>query len=152
MTAGGGERWTVGTDESVNVTGRYTFTTPSGAPIDQSDSVTIHYHEGSSAIMAFSGGARIMATAHAGLRVDARVTLGNARDTVSVDATPTSEPGTPAGFVLQPGTKTNPPLVFSNTPSQPTTLSGPAISNLPTAIGTGVRRTWTVTAGWFWTF
>jgi hypothetical protein len=151
VTAGGGERWTLGSAESVNVTGRYTFTTPSGAPIDERDSVTILYHQGASPIMAFSGGARIVATAHAGLRVDARITLGKDRDAVSVDATPTSEPGTPAGFVLQPGTRTNPPLVFSNTPSQPTTLRGPAISNVPTAIGTGVRRTWTVTAGWFWT-
>jgi hypothetical protein len=152
VTGGAGERWTLGTAESVNVTGRYTFTTPSGAPIDERDSVTILYHQGPSPIMAFSGGARIVATAHAGLRVDARITVGKDRDAVSIDVTPASEPGTPAGFVLQPSTRTNPPLVFSNTPSQPTTLSGPPFANLPTATGTGVRRTWTVTAGWFWTF
>jgi hypothetical protein len=151
-TAGGGYRLTAGADEAVNVTGRYTFATPTGAPIDQTDSVTIHYHTGSTGIMAFSGGARIMVNAHSGLRVDARMTTGKNRDSVSVDAMPTSVPGTPAGFVLQPGTKTNPPLVFSNTPDHQTTLSGPAVDNLATALGTGWRRTWTVTVGWFWAF
>lgn len=150
LTIGGGERWTVDS-EAVHVTGRYTFTTSNGAPIDETDAVTIHYHSGPTPIMSFGGGARVVIKAHAGLRVDARMTAGRNRDNISVDAMPTSVAGAPAGFVLQPPTRTNPPLVFSNTPDQPTTLRGPAISSLATARGTGWRRTWTVTVGWFWT-
>lgn len=149
-SVGMGERGRIGGVDSVGVTGRYTFLTPSGAEVDETDSATLHYHGGWTTVAAFGAGARLLVGRHSGIRVDASVTTGPDRDGVTVDEQPFSRLGTRSGFVFQPATGTVGSIVFSNTPSQPTSLSGPAVLNQTTAAGRGWRSVWTVAVGWFW--
>lgn len=151
-SVGFGARGWMGAVETVNVTGRYTFMTSAGAPIDETDSVTLRYGGGWTTVAAFGGGARLMLGPRSGVRVDVALTTGMDPDVVTVDEQPSSRTGTPAGFVLQPGTRVNVPIVFSNTPAQPTTLGGPPILNQTSATGHGWRSVWALSAGWFWRF
>jgi len=152
VLAGGGERSVVGADETASLRGSYNFTTSSGVPIAQSDTVTLTYSGGHGLVALFGGGLRQYLTARSGLRVDVRAILGHKTDEVTLSVTPSSQTGMPSGFLVQNPPLSNGTIVFSNTPSQQSTLSGPTVSNLETAEGTGWRWTWETTVGWFWRF
>ena len=149
---GGGERSVLGSDQTVSIRGSYSFTTSGGVPIAQADSVTLTYTGGHSLVSMFGGGLRQYFTAQSGLRVDARAMLGHKSDEVTLDVAPSSQAGTPAGFFVQNPPLSNGTIVFSNTPSQQSTLGGPPSTNLTTAMGAGWRWTWEITIGWFWRF
>jgi hypothetical protein len=152
VTAGVGIRARVGDDPTVTLTGNYAFTAPGGVPIAETDKVSLRYHTSNSALFAFGAGLRHWVTSSGGIRLDFRATLGSETTSVHVDATPSSTTGTPGGFVVQQPANGNATIVFSNTPSQRTSLSGPAVVDLATAAASGFRFQWALTAGWFWRF
>jgi hypothetical protein len=152
VTIGGGERTPIGAVQSVTLTGHYSFVSPSGVPIQQTDAVTMHYGQGHAVVFDVGGGVRRFVTARSGLRVEAIGFVGHASDHLSVDVLPSAPAGTPAGFVVQNPPLSNGTIVFSNTPSQRSTLSGPPVTNLVTATGSSWRWVWQVTASWFWRF
>lgn len=151
LILGGGERTTIGANESVNLRGTYSFAS-NRIPIAETDSVLMTYAVGHSLGPVLGGGIRQFFTQRTGLTVDARASLGHQSDQLRLTVTPSSQTGAPSGFVVQNPPQSNGTIVFSNTSSQQGTLSGPPIVGLTTAAGTGWRWDWTVTTGWFWRF
>jgi hypothetical protein len=150
LTLGAGQRRTIGSMQTVALTGSYQFVTPGGAPIRETDSVAMRYASGHTVVAEVGVGFRQLVTAHSGFRVDARGLVGTFGDQLSIDISPSSRMGSPPGFFVQNPPTSNGTIVFSNTPTQQTSLSGSPVTNLTTATGTGVHWTWLATVSWFW--
>jgi hypothetical protein len=150
LTIGAGQRRTMDSTQTVTLTGSYQFVTSGGAPISETDSVAMRYVSGHAVVTEVGVGLRQLVTTHSGFRVDARGVIGAFGDQLSIDISPSSRTGSPPGFIVQNPPTSNGTIVFSNTPTQQTSLSGSPVTNLTTATGTGLHWTWLATVSWFW--
>jgi hypothetical protein len=146
---------------SATLQGNYQFQNASGAQFNESDNVTVRdARAGHSVATILGGGVKYRVSPRWGIRVDARVSLGQNSTRTVVDATPHVVLGTvPAGRVtlnadptIQFGNSSDPVTAIGVTAVAPSTLTGPPISGLRTLSGSGVATHVTITAGLFWRF
>jgi hypothetical protein len=161
-TFGAGLISIVGNTPSATLRGNYQFLLPSGAPINETDTVTVR-EAGDSETLAgiLGGGVKYQVSPRWGIRLGLRVALSkNAANTV-VDASPNVALGQrPAGRGVLGA---EPSIQFSNNSSDPvtalgvtavaaSTLTGPTIIGLRTFSGSGLSSHTNLTAGIFWRF
>ena len=161
-TFGAGLISITGKAPSATLRGNYQFLLPNGAPIDETDNVTIR-DAGDNHTFAgiLGGGVKYRVSPRWGIRLGVRVALSrNAANTV-VDATPNVALGQrPSGRGVLGA---EPSIQFSNNSSDPvtalgvtavaaSTLTGTALSELRTFSGRGVSTHTNITAGIFWRF
>jgi hypothetical protein len=161
-TFGAGLISIVGKTPSATLRGNYQFLLPSGAPINETDTVTVR-EAGDNETLAgiLGGGVKYQVSPRWGIRLGLCVALSkNAANTV-VDSSPNVALGQrPAGRGVLGA---EPSIQFSNNSSDPvtalgvtavaaSTLTGPAITGLRTFSGSGVRSHANITAGIFWRF
>lgn len=147
LTAGGGVLLRSGDLPTATLTGNYQFRFLNIAPLNESDVVKVHFASKDTApVGVFGGGVKYALSGRQGLRVDLRVHVSrNSVDTL-VDAQPNRVAGTPPFSIPS---ATVPTLVFSNTPSTRSSLSGPAIADLKTFTGSGTDLQSSLTVGYF---
>ena len=128
LTAGAGVLTGSGPLPSASVAGRYQFSILGEVPIAESDRVAFRFERGPALIGVVGGGLRRDLSGAWGLRVDARILMGQDRTRVLLDAQPSSTAGTPPGFIES---FTNPAIQFSNDPStgRRSSLSGPVLQS-----------------------
>lgn len=161
-TFGAGLISIAGKTPSATLRGNYQFLLPNGAPIDETDSVTVK-EAGDNQTFAgiLGGGVKYHVSPRWGIRLGVRVALSkNAANTV-VEASPNVALGQrPAGRGVLGA---EPSIQFSNNSSDPvtalgvtavaaSTLTGPAITELRTFSGSGVLTHTNITAGILWRF
>jgi hypothetical protein len=144
-TFGGGVVIGSGTQPSASIDAAYRFRVLGEVPIDESDRVTVRYDSGTAFVAVLGGGVHRALSDRWGLRIDARVLLGPDPTRVTLDATPGSVRGAPAGFVES---FTSPAVQFSNDPSigRVSSLSGTGLDNFEVFKG-GTRARTLVTIG-----
>jgi hypothetical protein len=152
VTGGLGGVFNRGSDPIVTLHGNYSSLYVLGEPftIDQSDTVTVRWVRPDRALVSLVGGGFTfdLSRRH-GLRVDVRLHVTrNAVDT-EVSASPAVRTGTPERAIAS---ATTPSVQFSNTASERSTLSGPAITAFRTRLGSGVQIDTSLTVGYFWRF
>ena len=142
LTAGGGVLSTFGSAPSVALVGRYRTTIHAGfpivdVPIEEFDRVTISFQERTTPVGLGGGGATRSLGGNWALRIDARALIGLNTSRVTIDATPSSTTGSPAGVIEL---FTFPAIEFSNNPStgRQSTLSGPGLHDVTIFEGTGI--------------
>ena len=125
---GGGLVLPAGNALSAEVGGHYRFQMSGTVPIDETDSLTVHYRGRVTFVAVGGGGVKRALTDRWGLRVDARLLTGPATNVVALDAAPVVATGTPAGFIES---FTYPNLQFSNNPStgRRSTLGPPGLDD-----------------------
>jgi hypothetical protein len=151
----------VGAVPSATLKGNYQFTNPSGSPINETDTVTVRDGRDTRTVAGvLGGGVKYHVSPRWGIRLDARVSVGQNPSSTVLDASPNVVLG------LQPPGRgllnVNPTIQFSNSSESVTslgvtavatsTLSGPALSGVTTLSGTGVSSHATITSGIFWRF
>jgi hypothetical protein len=161
-TFGAGLISITGKRPSATLRGNYQFLLPNGAPIDETDSVTVR-DAGDNRTFAgiLGGGVKYHVSPRWGIRLGVRVALSrNASNTV-VDASPNVALGQrPAGRGVLGA---EPSIQFTNNSSEPvtalgvtavasSTLTGPAVAELRTFSGSGVSTQTNIIAGIFWRF
>jgi opacity protein-like surface antigen len=151
-----------GTTPSAALRGNYQFRLPNGAPIDETDNVTVRDVRDDQAVAAIlGGGVKYHVSPRWGIRLGVRVVLSpNPANTV-VDAAPTVALGRlPAGRGVLGA---EPSIQFTNNSSDPVTalgvtavaassLTGPEISEFRSFSGTGIVSLTNIMAGVFWRF
>jgi len=153
---------TTGKMPSATLRGNYRFLLPGGAPINETDNVTVRDTRDDRTVAGIlGGGVKYHVSPRWGIRLDARVSLSTNTASTVLDATPNVALGLlPAGRSLL---NANPTIQFSNNSSDPTTalgvtavgastLTGPAMTGLRTFSGSGVSSHTNITAGIFWRF
>jgi len=138
--------------------GNYRITGPSGTPMagvvvhDETDRVTLRYGVDRRVLVGVIGGGVDYAVSRRwGVRLDVRAHAGRSGVRNLVDATPSIKTLTPATVLALP---TNPSIQFSNNPSTgaQSSLAGPAVADLQTFRGTGVRLQTNIASGVYWRF
>jgi hypothetical protein len=135
--------------------GGYSFLLFGVAPFNERDTVNMRQtFEESAPVGVFGGGVNVYLTVRSGIRVDARVHLGPARDEVLLNATPVVTV-TPAGSLVF--SSTNPSLSFNSlagasTTLSPSSLSGRAITDFKTFEASGTRQQVLLSVGYFYRF
>ena len=160
--AGAGVISTSGDMASATLRGNYRFLLPGGAPIDETDSVTVRDERGGpTGAGILGGGLKYHASPRWGLRIDARVIVSGNMANTSLDAAPGVALGLlPAGRGVLGA---EPSIQFSNNSSDPvaalgvtavasSTLTGPVMTGLRTFSGTGVVGHTNIRVGVFWRF
>lgn len=145
VTLGGGMSLASGDFATATLDGRYQFAIFGVVPVDEQDHVVVHYDTRAVPIGVVGGGMRHEINAKWALRADARAFIGKDPARVTIDASPTMHPGTPADFTF---TFTSPSLQFSNNAStlHQSTLSGAPLSGFVAGEnGVGVRILATLT-------
>ena len=145
-TLGGGMLFSSGDPVSIALEGRYRTTIVGVVPIDELDRVTLRFDREQVWIGVVGGGVSRRMSDTWGLRVDARVLLGENRARLLLDASPEVAVGAPAGFIES---FSNPSVQFSNDPStgRLSSLSGPPIRDFPIFTGSGLETRFLVTVG-----
>lgn len=160
-TIGAGLISIAGERPSATIRGNYQFLLPNGAPIDETDTVTVREDGDHTFAGILGGGVKYRVSPRWGIRLGVRVALSkNAANTV-VDASPSVALGQqPVGRGVLGG---EPSIQFSNNSSDPvtalgvtavaaSTLTGPVITGLRTFSGSGVSTHTNIAAGIFWRF
>jgi hypothetical protein len=161
-TIGAGLLAMTGKAPSATLSGNYQFLLPNGAPIDETDNVTVtDASRDRTLAAALGGGVKYQVSPRWGLRVGVRLALSKNIARTIVDATPSVALGQrPAGRGVLGA---EPSIQFSNNASEPvtalgvtavasSTLTGPAITELRTFSGSGVSTHTNITAGIIWRF
>jgi hypothetical protein len=161
-TVGAGVTSIAGRRPSATLRGNYQFRLPNGAPIEESDSVTIREAGDSLTFTGIlGGGLTYRVSPRWGLRLGVRVALSKNASHTLVDASPQVALGQqPAGRGVLGA---EPSIQFSNNASDPvtalgvtaiaaSTLTGPEITALRTFSGSGVSTRTNITAGILWRF
>ena len=127
--AGGGVVLPMGSAMTAGVSGHYQFLIDGAVPVDETDTLTIRYRGRVAFVAVGGGGVRRAVTDRWGLRIDARILIGPATNTVAVDAAPNVASGAPAGFIES---FTYPNLQFSNNGStgRRSTLGPPPLDDV----------------------
>ena len=131
--------------------GRYAFRLPSGAQVDETDAVTIHFKGGIGAVLSGGGGLDVYLSRASGVRADLRYLFVQNHIVTAVDSHPTVLASTPADAIwssLSPGIQfaTNPSTGLSSN------LSASALDGFQTFKGRGFHTRVNVTFGYFWRF
>jgi hypothetical protein len=155
VTGGAGVLSTLGDAPGVTVEGSYRFQLAGAFPMNETDRVRLRVSMPDNVVVGVVGaGARYVASARWGMRVDGRVYLGSDKLETIVDATPsvaTNPP--PAPFPLT--SASTPSIQFSN--NRPGTghqsnLTGEPVADFKSFEGNGLRSQFALTAGLFWRF
>jgi hypothetical protein len=133
----------------VTMRGTYAFNIFGTFPINESDTVTIHFADRKTSGVAIFGGGFTYGSPRRGLRTDVRGLAGSSGVTTSVDASPSQQRVSPASVLPS---LTSPSIQFSTTTGVPTSLSGSAISRLETFGGGGLDFRVELTVGYFFRF
>jgi hypothetical protein len=138
-TIGAGVATHTGGLPAARLESHYRFLIDDQIPIDETDRVSLRFSRGASAVFIVGGGVRCDVSSRWGVRVDARMLIGDDTTRVTLDAQPSSVRGTPPGFVES---YTTPALQFSNDPAtgRQSTLSGGAIQGFALFTGEHQRR------------
>ncbi len=144
--AGGGMAFNRHATIDVSVSGTYTFSLLGAYPFNETDKIVVHFVDsGKTPVGILGGGIECALGRRQAVRVDLRLSLSGASFTTSIDASPNARPVSP-GAVLP--SMTSPSIQFSSVPAIPTSLSGPALRQLPTFTGHGVEARTQLTAGY----
>lgn len=153
VTFGGGWLSNVGAPPSASIVGNYQFSIAGFMPVNETDSVKLHYEvDDHTFVGVLGGGVKYPVSRRWGVQMDLRAHLsGESRMVTLVDARPSVATMTPAGAIAS---FTSPSAQFSNNPSTgaSSTLSGPAISNFPTVTTTARQTHINYTAGVYFRF
>ena len=144
-TLGGGVSLGAGDFATATLDGRYQAVLLGTTPIDERDHVVVHYDTRAVPLVVVGGGLRREINPRWALRADVRAFIGADPTRVTVDAAPTVQTATPAGFTQ---TFTSPSIQFSNnaSTSRQSTLSGAPLAGFVTGSnGVGVRILATLT-------
>jgi hypothetical protein len=133
----------------VTMRGTYAFNIFGTFPINESDTVTIHFADRKTSGVAVFGGGFTYGSPRRGLRTDVRALAGSSGVTTSVDASPNVQRVVPASVLPS---LTSPSIQVSTTTGVPTSLSGSAISRLETFAGSGLDLRVQLTVGYFFRF
>lgn len=146
VTIGGGVLSGVGARPSVTLRGDYAFTFLGGPSFVESDTLTIGFKQPLSAQGIVGAGFRTELSPRIGLVVDGRAMIGKPTYTLTLDAAPTVETRTPAGFVES---GTTPSVHFSNNSStgRLSTLSGDPLSGFEVFRSSDWQVRYVITAG-----
>lgn len=131
VTLGGGVMPGGGEVATVTLDGRYQFAIVGAVPIDERDHVVVHDATRTVAIGVAGGGLRHDLHGGWAIRADARALFGPDNARVTLDAAPSVQTATPAGFTQ---TFTSPSIQFSNNAStgRTSSLSGAALQGFVT--------------------
>ena len=142
LTVGGGVLSTFGAAPSIALVGHYRTTIHAGipaidVPVEEFDRLTISFQERTAPVGLGGAGVTRSLGGKWALRIDGRALIGLNTSRVTIDATPSSTPGSPAGVIEL---FTFPAIEFSNNPStgRQSTLSGPGLHGVTIFEGTGV--------------
>ena len=122
---------------------------PSGARINETDSVNIEFSGGIGAVLTGGGGLRIRLSRASGIRVEYRLAMVQNHINTLVTTTPVRTNSAPSDAIwssLTPG------IQFSNDPAYDTNLSAPALSSFKALSGSGFRPRHGLTLGYYFTF
>jgi hypothetical protein len=148
-TVGAGTIFHLGTTPSATLTGDYGFLFGGAAPMHERDAVTIRVQDADRVFVGLVGvGFEYHANRPHGVRADLRFHMSpNRTDTVVTTAPVVSTQS--LAFVL--ATPFNPSVQFSSDPrfNRPSSLSGPAIADLRTFTGSGMRTDTHFALGYF---
>ncbi len=153
VTLGGGFIHNLGDMPFVNLVGHYTvdFFGGGSAPINETDTVRLHYRSNETSAMGMvGGGVKYYVTPRWGIRVDVRAHMsGNTLDNL-LDATPSRVNGaiTQTSGYFNAGRS----LIFSSDATVQNSLSGPALANFRTFAGSGIQFQIAVSGGVFYRF
>jgi hypothetical protein len=150
LVGGGGIAVATGGAEAT-LTGRYQFGLPSGAQVDETDSVTVRLGGGSGAIVLAGGGVKFRLWKRFGVQADARVLLIEHHVSTVVTTHPVVAESMPADVLwsnLTPG------IQFSTHPTTGHTsnLTGPALDQFKTFAGSGFGTRSSLSVGGYFRF
>lgn len=135
------------TELTVTLRGNYQFVAGGTIPINETDSLVIHFAgSGRSIAGVFGGGITYDVGQRHGFRADLRIFAGSSSVDTSIDATPIPVNTTSSDRFAS---KTNPAIQFSTLTGVPTSLSGDKITGLTTFSGGGFATRVLFTAGYF---
>lgn len=147
LTLGGGWLSNVGARPSASIVGNYQFMIGNVIPVNETDTVKLHYQiDDHQFVTVVGGGVKYPMSPRWGVHMDLRAHITGASHIVTmIDAKPTTAAARPAGAIAS---FTTPSGQFSNDASMgKSTLSGPALSDFATVTTTGGTRHITYTAG-----
>jgi len=139
-----------GTRPSIQLTSDGQFTMTNGAPLHQTDTITLRATSSPSLLVMIGGGLKWPLSPRAGLRLEGRWYLSQNTTNVVLDAAPLSIGGPTTGAALL--NATNPGLQFSTINGVRSSLSGTPLSAFETYTGNGIRQQMTFSAGYYWRF
>ena len=148
FVGGGGIAWGFG-GAVAGITENYSFGLPSGARINETDTVNIDFSGGIGAVLTGGGGVRIRISRGSGIRLDYRLTMVQNHINTLVSTTPVTTNSAPTDAIwssLTPG------IQFSNNPGYDTNLSAPALSSFKAFSGSGFRPRHGLSLGYYFTF
>ena len=146
LTGGGAFVAYSGGTATATLVGQYGFTGFGTISIAETDTVVVRYRPGDAAFGPIFGGGVRVDRGGWGVRADVRALIVKDTRTVSVEATPATTPGSPAGFVVGDVVRF---ISFSTDPGAlRSTLSG-SLDDVETFRGTGRRVQATITFGVF---
>lgn len=149
-TVGGGAVFYSGTTPGATLTGNYGFSFAGLFPFNERDVVTVKVRAKDRVpVGVFGGGIQYDASPRHGLRADVRVHVGADKVDTVVSANPSVTLQSPTfAIATAPGI---PSIQFSNSGSinRQSSLSGPAIADLPTFTGSGTQTQVYLTVGYF---
>lgn len=148
LLGGGGIAWGMGGARAV-LAENYSFGLPSGARIDETDTVNMDFSGGIGLVATGGGGMRFRVTRGSGVRVDVRALLVQNHVNTLVSTTPTvllSQPADAIWSSLTPG------IQFSTDPAHDSNLSAPALSQFKALSGSGFKPRYALSLGYYFTF
>lgn len=155
-TVGAGVIANNGDTPTADLDGNYSFSIVGFFPVAESDSVQVrHAIDDNVFIGVFGGGVKVLLTQRSGIRVDVRVHVGNYTVQTLLSADPDTVTSPSILISASIATATSPSIQFSNDEANllnPTTLSGPTISDFETFSADGTLRQVLLTVGYFWRF
>jgi hypothetical protein len=152
VTLGGGLVSQIGSLPSITLTGSYRFNIQGmgggAVPINESDTLRLHYQQGSALVGVVGAGVRRPFGERLGISIDGRLLLGQQTLSLRLDSNPVVATGTPAGFIESFST---PAIQFSNNPGtgRESTLSGPPLNAFKAFSTSGLQTRYIVSAGVF---
>jgi len=150
VVVGGGVATSFG-EAQATLTGHYVLHVPSGATIDESDTVTIHFGGGTGLAAVVGGGINFRLTRGSGIRLDARGLMLENHVGTRIDADPRAVQSNPAQAIWS---ATTPGIQFVSHPSTglQSSLDTSALSGFTTLHPSGFYTRFNVTVGYFWRF
>jgi hypothetical protein len=146
VTVGAGVISGRGAVSTAVVTGNYRFLIAGAVPINENDTVTVHYGDGGhTAVALFGGGITHNLSPRSGIRADVRAYVGKNGARVTVDTSPVSIPAAPTGFLA---IGTSPPIQWSTAGILQSNLGGLPIASFQSFAGSGVRLQVSATVGY----
>jgi hypothetical protein len=148
--AGAGGVVNSGSALDVQLRGGYNFSIGSQYPINESETIVIHYTEQEqSGAGVVGGGVTFDVNPKGGLRVDVRAVISKNGLVTTLDSATGGVRGSP--FTAFPSI-TTPAIQFSTTTGTPTSLGGAAVNGLETFKGTGMSTRIQFSVGYFFRF